>query len=85
MTHSAVSVPRDLRIWVKPGSKKGPLALPPDDGRDVDLVVFVRERAVDGAANAAVVEVLAAHLSVPRSAVEIVSGTSSRRKRVRVA
>ena len=40
---------------------------------------------VEGAANAELVEVLAAALSVPRRAIAIVSGDRSRQKRVRVA
>ncbi|WP_223171077.1 DUF167 domain-containing protein [Microbacterium sp. NIBRBAC000506063] len=35
-------------VRVKPGSKKGPLVEEDEKG---DLTVFVRERAVDGAAN----------------------------------
>ena len=39
---------------------------------------------VDGAANAALLELLSDLLGVPRRAVSLVSGESSRRKRVRV-
>jgi uncharacterized protein YggU (UPF0235/DUF167 family) len=46
--------------------------------------VHVRERAVDGAANAGVVAALAAHFGVARSKVTILRGHSSRIKRVRV-
>lgn len=69
-------------LAVKPGSRKGPLVETADDGT---LTVFVRELAVDGAANEGVVKVLAAHLGVPKSAVEIVRGHSSRFKVVDVA
>lgn len=68
-------------ITVKPGSKKGPLVEVSPDG---SLTVFVRERAVDGAANEGVVKVLAAHFGVPKSAVEIVRGHTSRSKLVEV-
>ena len=40
---------------------------------------------VDGAANAALLELLAGLLGVPRRQVTLVSGESSRRKRVRAA
>ncbi|HZN93238.1 MAG TPA: DUF167 domain-containing protein [Myxococcales bacterium] len=40
---------------------------------------------VDGAANAALLELLAELLGVPRRQVSLVSGESSRRKRVRAA
>lgn len=48
------------------------------------LKVRVHAAPVDGAANEAVVEVLAEALDVPRSAVRIVSGASSRTKLVEV-
>jgi len=66
---------------VKPGSKKGPLVEVVEDG---SLTVFVRERAVDGAANAGVIRLLAEHFGVPRSRVEIVRGHASRTKLVDV-
>ncbi|MGZ6737656.1 MAG: DUF167 domain-containing protein [Nocardioides sp.] len=66
---------------VKPGSKKGPLVEVGDDGA---LTVFVRERAVDGAANDGVVTVLADHFGVPRSRVAILRGHTSRHKLVEV-
>lgn len=68
-------------IDVKPGSKKGPLVEAGADGR---LTVFVRERAVDGAANDGVIKVLAAHFGVPRSRVMIVRGHTSRSKLIDV-
>lgn len=69
------------RISVKPGSTKGPLVEIGDDGI---LTVFVRERAVDGAANAGVLKVLAAHFGVPKSRIEIVRGHTARIKTVEV-
>ena len=68
-------------VTVKPGSKKGPLVEVVEDG---SLTVFVRERAVDGAANAGVIRLLAEHFGVPRSRVEIVRGHASRTKLVDV-
>lgn len=68
-------------IGVKPGSRKGPLV---EVGADGTLTVFVRERAVDGAANDGVIRVLAAHFGVPRSRVAIVRGHTSRTKLVEV-
>jgi uncharacterized protein (TIGR00251 family) len=53
--------------------------------RDGALLVRLGAPPVDGAANAALVEVLAAALGVPRRAVTITSGERSRRKNVRVA
>lgn len=68
-------------VTVKPGSKKGPLVEVGDDG---GLTLFVRERAVDGAANDGVVKLLAVHFGVPKSRVTIVRGHTSRQKLVEV-
>jgi uncharacterized protein len=48
------------------------------------LLVRLRSPPVDGAANVELIEVMAALLEVPKSAVTIVSGDRSRQKRVRV-
>ena len=68
-------------VTVKPGSRKGPLV---EVGPDGQLTIYVREPAVDGKANDAVARLLAAHLQLPRSRVELISGTTSRLKRFRV-
>jgi len=71
-------------VRVKPGSRKGPLVEPSPDDPAAALTVFVRERAVEGAANAGVIQALAAHFEVPRRDVVIVRGETSRIKRVRI-
>lgn len=48
------------------------------------LTIYVRERAVDGKANQAVIRVLAEHLGVPRNRVTLTAGATSRLKRFRV-
>ncbi|OBG42642.1 hypothetical protein A5672_10995 [Mycobacterium alsense] len=68
-------------VRVKPGSRKGPLV---ETGPDGELTIYVREPAVDGKANAAVTRLLADHLGLPKSRVELVSGATSRHKRFRV-
>ena len=68
-------------VQVKPGSRKGPLV---EVGADGELTIYVRERAIDGKANDAVTRLLAAHLQLPKSRVELVSGTTSRLKRFQV-
>ena len=75
-------VSESVVVRVKPGSRKGPLIEVGDDG---ELTVYVPERAVDGKANQAVTKLLAAHLGVPRSRLELVSGASARVKRYRVS
>lgn len=74
----------EFTIRVKPGSRKGPLVEESPDDPVADLVVFVRERAVDGAANAGVVRAVAAYFGVAPSNVEVLRGVTSRIKRVRV-
>lgn len=70
-----------IAVWVKPNSRKGPLVETADDGT---MTVYVREPAVEGKANAAVIKVLADHFGVPRSRVELVSGAGARIKRFRI-
>lgn len=48
------------------------------------LKVRLQARAVDGKANDALIEFLAAHFGVPRRNVRIVSGLKSRQKRVQI-
>ena len=54
------------------------------DGRE-ELEIRVSEAPTDGAANSAVIKLLAKALGVPRSDVDIVSGHASRHKRIAVA
>jgi uncharacterized protein (TIGR00251 family) len=69
-----------LSVRVKPGSSKGPLVETTDDG----LIVYLKERAVDGAANEALLAVLAKHFGVTKRQVEITTGHGARIKRVRI-
>lgn len=73
-------MPTVYSVRVKPGSRKGPLVEEDADG----LIVFVRERAVEGAANDGVVKAVAAHFGVPPRDVTILRGHTSRIKRVEV-
>ncbi|MBF5082073.1 DUF167 domain-containing protein [Quadrisphaera sp. INWT6] len=68
-------------VRVRPGSRRGPLVETDDDGV---LVVHVRERAVDGAANTGLVRALAEHFGVAPSRVAVVRGHTSRTKQVDV-
>jgi len=72
-----------IRVRVKPGSRKGPLVEPLTD-QDADLLVYVRERAFDGQANAAVERVVADHLGTSPSRVRIVRGHQARIKTLEV-
>lgn len=73
--------PETVVVKVKPGSRKGPLVEIDAEGQ---LTVYVREPAVDGKANTAVIRVLAEHFGVPRSRVELASGAAARVKRFRI-
>jgi len=68
-------------VRVKPGSRRGPLVETSDDG----LIVHVKERAIDGAANDGVVKALAAHFGIAPRDVTILRGHTARIKRVEVA
>lgn len=67
-------------VVVKPGSKKGPLIEETPDG----LVVYLRERPVEGAANQALIKLLAKHFDVSKSQVAIKVGTTGRHKIVEI-
>jgi uncharacterized protein (TIGR00251 family) len=69
-----------IEVRVVPRSGRSGVA-----GRRGDaLLVRVHAAPADGAANAEVIEVLAAALGVPKRAVAIVAGDRSRSKRLRV-
>jgi uncharacterized protein (TIGR00251 family) len=70
----------EFELLVRPGSRRGTAF-----GRHGDAYALaVSARAVEGAANAAVVTELARILGVRKSAVEVISGLRSRHKRIRV-
>ena len=69
-----------IAVFVKPGSKKGDLVEATGEG----LTVFLRAKAVDGAANQALIRVLAKHFHVAKSQIAIVNGQKSRKKLVEV-
>ena len=66
-------------IKAKPGAKREYVIR-----ESARFVVAIKERAVDGKANAAVVAALAKHLKIPRSRVRIVKGAASRDKIVAI-
>ena len=74
-----------LAVRVTPRAKKSAIAgmTVAADGKSV-LSVRLAAPPVDGAANKALVEFLATTIGVPRSAVRIVSGETSRHKMVSV-
>ena len=77
---TAVAGGIELQIKVIPRAGRTALA----GTRDGALLVRLAAAPVDGAANDALVEVIADALGVPRRHVSLVSGERSRQKRVRV-
>jgi uncharacterized protein YggU (UPF0235/DUF167 family) len=71
-----------VRVRVKPGSRVTPSVV---EGEDGVLVVTVRERTIEGAANAAVEAALAAHFGVAKRDVRIAAGATARIKTVAIA
>lgn len=63
-------------VLVQPRASRAKLG-PRHDGR---IKVAVTAPPVDGEANAAVIELIAKSLGIPRSAVEVIAGQTSRRK-----
>ena len=75
-THGSV-----LSVVVVPRAARTSIERLPDGA----IQVRVTAPPVDGAANAALLRLLAGVLDVPRSRLEIIGGASSRRKRITVA
>jgi hypothetical protein len=71
---------RVLRVKVKPGARVSELAEQPDGS----WLARVKAPPVDGRANEAQIELVAAHFAVRRGQVRIRSGASSRLKTVEV-
>jgi uncharacterized protein (TIGR00251 family) len=69
-----------LSVRVRPGARRDAVGGSWAGPRGPALVVAVRARAVEGAANAAVVAALAAAFGLRRADVEIVSGARGRDK-----
>jgi uncharacterized protein (TIGR00251 family) len=71
-----------VEVRVKPGSKKGSLVQPSLTG---ELLVYVREPAIDGKANAAVIKLLADYYDVPKTSITIIRGHTSRTKFIQIS
>ena len=70
-----------LRLHIQPGAKKTEVVGPHGEALKIRLAA----PPVDGKANACLLAFLAERLDVAKSAVSLISGDSSRAKRVRVA
>jgi len=79
LQHTADEV--TLRLHIQPGAKNTGFAGIHGDAMKIRLAA----PPVDGKANKALLDFLATYCSVPKSAVELVSGHSARAKRVRLS
>jgi uncharacterized protein len=71
----------DIIVHVKPGSSRNQLFR---DSQN-EIIVKLRAKPIDGEANAALVEFLCSELKIRKSDIEIVKGTTSRTKKIRLA
>jgi uncharacterized protein (TIGR00251 family) len=69
-----------VEILVQPRASRAKIG-PVHDGR---IKIAVTAPPVDGEANTAVIELVAKRLGISRSSIEIVAGTSSRRKTLQI-
>jgi uncharacterized protein len=69
-----------IDILVQPRASRAKIG-PMHDGR---IKIAVTAPPVDGEANAAVIELFAKQLGIPRGNVEVITGASSRRKTLRI-
>ncbi|SDN79227.1 hypothetical protein SAMN05216368_107172 [Cryobacterium flavum] len=76
----------NLTVHVKPGSRKGPLVVddPESTPEHASVTVFLQQRAVEGAANDALVALLAKHFKVAKRDVSIIRGHTSKIKHLRI-
>lgn len=69
-----------ITVHVKPGSSRGPLVEQAED----HLIVYVKEKAIDGKANQGVIKALAEYLGVAPSRLIVVGGAAARIKRIEI-
>lgn len=70
-------------IHVKPGSRRGPLVVT-DPQNVTELTVYLREKPTDGAANQALIRLLANYFQVAKTQITIRRGHTSRHKQVEI-
>lgn len=70
-------------VMVKPNSKKGPLVEVTNEASR-ELTVYLREKPVEGAANAALLKILAQYFSLPKTMLSLKSGARGRIKLVEI-
>lgn len=74
-----------ITVTVKPGSKKGPLVVKETEDHEInEYTVFLREKAVDGAANAGLIKLLSSYFNVSKTNVTLIRGDKSRVKHLEI-
>ncbi len=68
-------------VLVKPNSKKGPLVVT----SGTMLTVYLREKPIDGEANAALIKLLAKNFGVAKNRIAIKTGTRGRKKLIEIS
>ena len=71
-----------LRLYVQPGAKVSTLIGVKEAGDGLRLKIKLKARAIEGQANAALLELLADLLHLPKSAVSLQAGSTARLKTV---
>ena len=67
-------------ITVKPGTSQEKIV----ENEDGSLTIFLRAKAHDGEANAALIKLLSKHLKVPKTSITVKSGLKSRHKTINI-
>ncbi|WP_372652409.1 DUF167 domain-containing protein [Halobacteriovorax sp.] len=67
----------ELDIWAKPGSKVEKHSV----GENGELILYIKERAIEGAANKGFIKSLSKIFSIPKSSIAISKGSKSKFKR----
>ena len=70
-------------IHVKPGSKRGPLVIA-NPQNVTELTIYLREKPTDGAANQALIRLLADYFQVAKTQITIRRGHTIRHKQVEI-
>lgn len=67
-------------VTVKPNSKKGPLVIKNTN----ELTVYLREKPIDGKANAALINILSDYFKIAKTRIAIQNGAHGRKKTVEI-
>lgn len=73
-----------LRLYVQPGAKVSALLGERETGDGPRLKIKLKARAIEGQANAALVELIAELMHVPKSSVTLQAGSTARLKTIHV-